>query len=137
MTLFSSLSSATTYENEDFYSFLCFVRHRSRVFGTKPNKLLFQFKNNPIEIVRIEPYYSFITLILIIFLKVKSQKTHQCKGHEITFSAEQVAGMKKCGDLVGVKSMEEMTPDKLPCFAKCMLESSTMVRYFTVYYKDH
>lgn len=63
--------------------------------------------------------------------------THQCNGHELKLSQEQVDGMKKCAEVVGIKTMEEMTPDKIPCFAKCILEKSELVRKMVIFIFTH
>ncbi|ODN03642.1 hypothetical protein Ocin01_03027 [Orchesella cincta] len=68
-----------------------------------------------------------IFVILQASLVRSEDKKFQCDGHEITMSEKQVEGMKACAEVIGIKSMEEMTPDKIPCFAKCIMEKGGLL----------
>ncbi|CAL8094111.1 unnamed protein product [Orchesella dallaii] len=68
-----------------------------------------------------------VFVILQASLVRSEEKKFKCDGHEITMSDKQVEGMKACAEAIGIKSMEEMTPDKIPCFAKCIMEKGGLL----------
>lgn len=76
-------------------------------------------------------------MYLSLSYKVKSDQIHQCKDHNITITDEDLEGMEKCVQAIELKSLNEMTMAKLPCFTKCMMDSFGMVRESLRIYWSH
>ncbi|CAG7717145.1 unnamed protein product [Allacma fusca] len=74
-------------------------------------------------------------LILLAFIPIiscseelrKAMDDAKCKGHDLNVSEKRKAVIVDCSMQLGIKSKSDFTPEKLPCFSKCLIEKQGLV----------
>jgi len=72
---------------------------------------------------------SAILLVIVLCCAVDAGDVDnmKCGSLDMKLNEKQVQHLKECAASVGVASKKELTPEKFPCFAKCLFEHKALV----------